>query len=77
MNILYIEQSLNPSLGGIEKVTKILSDEFELEGHECFFAFDKTDDARIDSKHKLKVSYNVDYSIISEQLRTFIECNKM
>lgn len=77
MNILYIEQSLNPSLGGIEKVTKILSDEFALEGHECFFVFDKTDDARIDSKHKLKVSYNVGYSIISEQLRTFIECNKI
>lgn len=77
MNILYIEQSLNPSLGGIEKVTKLLSDEFILEGHECFFVFDKTDDVHIDSKHKLKVSYDVSYSIISEQLRTFIECNKI
>lgn len=77
MNILYIEQSLNPSLGGIEKVTKILSDEFALEGHECFFVFNKIDDVHIDSKHKLKVSYSVSYSIISKQLQTFIECNKI
>ena len=77
MNILYIEQSLNPSLGGIEKVTKILSDEFALEGHECFFVFDKTDDVCIDFEHKLKVSYDVSYSMISKQLQSFIECNKI
>lgn len=77
MNILYIEQSLNPSLGGIEKVTKILSDEFIKEGHECFFVFNKIDDTGVDSKHKLKVSYDVSYSIISKQLQAFIECNKI
>lgn len=73
MNILFIEQSLDPSLGGIEKVTRKISDKFIQEGHRCYFVYNKTDDDNIESLRKLKVSYNVSYKEFSLLLENFIK----
>lgn len=53
MNILFVENSLDPSIGGIERVTYKLYDFFKSVGHTVFFAYYKFDYEDINNKIKL------------------------
>lgn len=77
MNILYIEQSINPCLGGIEKVTSIISTELEKYGHNCFFLFNKEDYDKIPNQKKIKISYNEKYDILYNKINNFTIGNKI
>lgn len=77
MNILYIEQSINPCLGGIEKVTNLISTELERYGHTCFFLYNKEDYDKIPNQKKIKISFNEKYNILYDQIYSFIATNKI
>lgn len=77
MNILYIEQSINPCLGGIEKVTNIISTELEKYGHNCFFLFNKEDYDKVPDQKKIKISYKEEYNTLYNKINDFTKRNKI
>ncbi|EGF53277.1 glycosyltransferase [Bacteroides fluxus] len=74
-NILFIENSILPSRGGIEKVSDILSQIFEQDGHRCYFAFWHTDNASIQDSKKIKMNLKQPMQVFYNQLSQFIKEN--
>lgn len=72
-NILFIENSILPSRGGIEKVSDILSQLFEQDGHHCFFAFWHTDNTSIDENKKIRINFKQSKYAFYNQLNLFIK----
>lgn len=57
MNILFVEISLNPDGGGIERVTDSISKYLTLQGHKCYYLYFKTDNPLYKESQKLKINY--------------------
>ena len=55
MNVLFVEESLDPSLGGIERVTYCLSKYLTKRGIGCYFIYYQNDYPKIEKQYKLKV----------------------
>lgn len=52
MNILYIYSSnINPILGGVQRVTKVLCDSFRKEGHNCYYLSSQPSDEGIEYQY--------------------------
>ena len=57
MNILFVEISLNPDGGGIERVTDSISKYLTLQGHKCYYLYTRTDNPQYKKDQKLKINY--------------------
>jgi glycosyltransferase involved in cell wall biosynthesis len=57
MNILFVEISLNPNGGGIERVTDSISRYLTLQGHKCYYLYSRTDYPQYKKDQKLKINY--------------------
>lgn len=54
MNILYIYSSnINPTRGGVQRVTKVLCDAFRKEGHKCYYLSAQPSNEDIEYQHIL------------------------
>lgn len=57
MNILFIETSINPSLGGVERATWNVSTWLKQHGYSCYYAY------YIDSQHEVAEEYCLKYEL--------------
>lgn len=76
-NILFIENSLLPSRGGVEKVTFKLSELFKEKGYNCFFAYKYVDYEGIESNKKIKIDINESKYSLTSRIKSFIETNNI
>lgn len=74
-NILFIENSLLPSRGGIEKVTYKLSEIFQANQYECFFAYQYVDYSNIPNYKKIKFNHKDNIHSYYKLFSNFIEKN--
>lgn len=77
MNILYIESSIPPSRGGIQRVSWVISQYLKSKGHDVFFAFFLCDSDEIDSDHKVRYSSKWSSKKVRQTLVKFIIQNKI
>lgn len=73
MNILFIESSIDPSRGGIARVTYTLTQYFNKQNINCFFAFYCADFNEIPQSNKLKFDENSPYPEFRDKLLAFIK----
>lgn len=68
MNILFLQREYNPFSGGVQRVSKILSDYFENQGLKCYFLFLENKDSYVQhlgsSKYRIITKQNYE-SIVS------------
>ena len=74
-NILFIERSLNPSNGGVERVTDIISKKLTSLNYHCYFLYCDEGNQAIPSKNKLKIKYWPPYFIFRIRIIRFIMRN--
>ena len=72
-NILFIEHSLDPTLGGVERVSYILSNAFNKHGYQSFFLFCHKDSDLIPEKFKSKFSLQDNTELLYNQFSHFIK----
>lgn len=76
MNILFVETSIDPNLGGIERVSYTNAIELEKNGHSCFFAYLYHDYVVIPDSKKIRLSLT-DGENLNVTLVSFIIENKI
>lgn len=74
-NILFVEQKLNPTGGGVQRVSNILGEEFRKRGYGVWYAFQilETDTLDIPENFKLKFNQENEEDIIFNLFKDFIE----
>ena len=77
MNILYIETSLAPHRGGVQKVTWNISKFLEANGFNIFFAYHLVDYDKIPESNKIKFSLSWTPDKFFDVLSSFIKINKI
>lgn len=78
MNILFLERSVNPILGGVERVTWLISQYLKASGHSCFYAYYLDGYDNVESSCMIKFSDKVqDIHTSTIQLCEFIKRNKI
>lgn len=76
--VLFIENNLDPTAGGVERVTQALSGYFDAHGIETFFAFQAYNVNFIDNRHKIQVDfYNTGQEILYASLSSFVDDNEI
>lgn len=73
MNILFISYGLSSTVGGTERVTRVLIDYFEHKGCACYISYTMGDDANFPEDHKFLVNYRSSYSDFERQMDAFFE----
>lgn len=76
-NILFIGLSLDPTIGGIERVSYTLSQSFEEKGHRCFFLFCNIDSNLISPDAKERFDLNASADSLYRQFSRFISEKKI
>lgn len=76
-NILFLESSLAPYRGGVQKVTYQLSTYLQKKGYEVYYAYYLCDYSLIPEKNKIKINLNGSYSIFKESFSSFLQENKI
>lgn len=80
MNILFLEESLEPSTGGVERVTDIVARGLSTyHNYNCFFIYSKYENLQNDPlyKNRLKISPTQHLDIIEKEILTFISKNNI
>ena len=77
MNILYIETSISPHRGGVQRVTWSISEFLKKNGFDIFFAYHLVDYDMVQEDHKLKFSTNWTHDKFFKTLSAFIIKNKI
>ena len=72
MNILFISFGLDPTVGGTERVTRTLMENFEHQGMASYITFCFGDDSSFPKEKKLKVNYRGSYSVFKNAMDNFI-----
>lgn len=72
MNILFISFGLDPTVGGTERVTRTLMENFEHLGMACYITFCTGDDPSFSSERKQKLNYRGGYSVFKKTMDNFI-----
>ena len=72
MNILFISFGLDPTVGGTERVTRTLMENFEHLGMACYITFCTGDDPSFSSERKQKLNYRGCYSVFKKTMDNFI-----
>lgn len=73
MNILFISYGLSVTVGGTERVTRVLMQYFDNLSHHCYVTYCMGDDANFSEDHKLLVNYRASYSDFERQMDAFFE----
>ena len=77
MNVLFFCNNLNPSSGGVERVTSLLASFLVSHGIKCFYAYCGDDDNNIDNSLKLRYSESDDYSHFKFIFSDFLSQNQI
>lgn len=77
MNILFVEGSLPPYKGGVERVTSLLASSFSKIGHNCFFAYYIEDDINISNTKKIKIDIKWGKEQMIKVLNSFVQYNSI
>lgn len=75
MNILFVEDFLKPSNGGVERVTYLISQELERRGQHCYIAFSKINDDYIPEERKLQYSLEESKEELIDKFCNFVRQN--
>ena len=75
MNILFIESSIPPYRGGIQRVSWLLRNYFLKYNNDVFFAFYLKDSDEVDSLHKLRYDNHSDETILYPLFKNYIVSN--
>lgn len=73
MNILFISCGLSVTVGGTERVTRVLMQHFDNLGHHCYITYCMGDDTNFPKSRKLLVNYRSSYSDFERQMDAFFE----
>lgn len=73
MNILFISFGLAVTVGGTERVTRVLMNSFQASGHHCFITYCTGEDEAFPHDHKLLVNYRDTYSKFEKKMNLFFE----
>lgn len=71
MNILFVESSIPPNNGGVERVSWLLRNYFKKNNNEVYFAFCLVDSDIVDEKHKMKYSFSDSGKKLLNKFRSF------
>lgn len=77
MNILFLESSIPPTRGGVQRVSWINSRFFNEHGHDSFFAFWLKDYDEVDDYHKIRIGNNGVVGNCKKELYAFIRERKI
>lgn len=66
MNILFLENLVNPEKGGVQRVTHILATELTLRGHACYVAHSEHDNYKDEKAFKKILLFNGDNSTLKD-----------
>jgi len=83
MNVLFVEQNLCPSNGGVERVTYTLKKAFDRMGMHAYVAYVEKDDDCIDVQDKCHISgcrdkdYNILYEFIKAKNVRILICQNL
>lgn len=72
MNILFIETSIPPFRGGVERVTWLLRSYFLAHGHDVFLAFCLKDSEEVDARHKVRFEQHFTPEELLNALQPFV-----
>ena len=72
MNILFVQNDLNPSSGGIARVSNLLSAYFKKLGHDVYFLYYLSDNPSIDANHKFKYALTMDSTQMYAQVADYV-----
>ncbi|GAB4031187.1 glycosyltransferase [Spirosoma jeollabukense] len=72
-NILFFQNSILPSNGGVPRVSDVITKELKRRGYNCFFIYNNKDNESYPSHIKLKIDINQPYSQIEKLIFSFIE----
>lgn len=73
MNILFVQNDLNPTSGGIARVSNLLYKYLINHGHEVYFLYYLSDNDEIDDSHKFKYQLTMDGKFLYEQVGNFVK----
>lgn len=77
-NIAFITGSIDPSIGGVQRVTWTLSNYFKKNGYECFYIYCGVNTPIIDNEHKFYLNFKSDNHIdFYNRFYSFIKKNKI
>lgn len=77
MNVLFVETSLDPNRGGVQRVTWLLSNFFLKKGIDCFYAYHLVDYKSIDECKKLEFDLSLPYDELYEKISGFVIRNNI
>lgn len=77
MNILFLELNLNPSLGGVERVTHIIGNALEKQGYNVFYAYRHIDESNLPEAKKLKYSFDLSEEMLHKLFYDFVQTHKI
>lgn len=72
MNVLFFCNNLNPSSGGVERVTSLLAKFFLSHNIKCYYAYCGDDDETVDDSLKLRYKESDDYNNFMKMLSDFL-----
>ena len=75
MNILFVESSIPPYRGGVQRVSWQLRNYFLKCGHDVFFAFHLKDSDDVDNHHKLRYNKDSDYKSLYTVFKDYVLAN--
>lgn len=73
MKILFFQNDLNPSSGGIARVSWSLGNYFVNQGHDVHYMYYLSDFDKIDSHHKCKYQFTMDEKLMYRQIGDYIK----
>lgn len=72
MNVLFFCNNLNPSSGGVERVTSLLAKFFLSHNIKCYYAYCGDDDETVDDSLKMRYKESDDYNNFKKMLSDFL-----
>ncbi len=77
-NILFIEESLDPTTGGVQRVTWTIANYLEQNNYNVFYLFCKIDYTKIEVHKKIKLDFwTDDLESFTQSLNSFIKLNNI
>lgn len=73
MNILFVQNDLNPSSGGIARVTSLLSNWLRRQGHNVYYLYYLSDNPEIEPQYKHKYELTMDDKQMYNQVAGFVK----
>jgi len=76
-NILFFQDSILPSEGGVPRASDIISKELTRRGYRCYFVFYNADNKEYPVETKLKADLNKPYRFFAASILNFIKTNEI